>query len=1452
MRTPTILIGGTILFALLFWLYTSNSESIPEPPTAPSSNPADRILWEIERLKDPASGEIPIDIRSKEIAFSQQMAKAAQSFKNQAQLVWTPVGPDTLGGRTRALALDASNENTLVAGAISGGLWKSTDGGQSWTQTLNTSQLHSITTLAQDTREGKTNTWYAGTGEFRGNSASGGGAPYRGDGIYKSTDGANSWTLLPSTSTGVPQFLDQDMDYVWRIVTDASNDTEDEVYAAVYSGIYRSVDGGDSWTEVLGGGFGNHVYTDVAISSTGVVYAALSHTGTNAGIWRSEDGISWEDITPETWSSTSQRTTLGMAPSNEDVVYTITYSPGAGNNDHSLWKYTHEENENGESIGTWEDRSANIPTFGSFGNGAYSSNINYDIHITVHPEDEETVFLGGISLYRSRDGFQTTNTAWVAGVAGGSDNWSGTHHADQHIVVFSPSNPSIMYSGSDGGIHRTLDNLATDVFWTSLNDSYVTSQFYSLSIDHTSDSNPGILGGTQDNGTWIVNDPSTSIEGEKLWGGDGGFTALLNEGLLRYVSFQRGQIYRHIYNESGDRLSWALVTPSLEDNYQFIHPFTLDPSNSEIMYLPGSQRLLRNTALSSIPDFQSAEHTIGWQELTNTFITGGGVISSVEASRANPSHRVFYGTSAGRLYRLDDTHTGDPVPVDVTSTLFPVGAYASSISVHPEDADHVVVAFSNYSVQSVFSSYDGGTTWSNVSGSLEEDPSGSGSGPSVRWIEIAAIPGTDPMYFIGTSTGVYSTSLLDGLQTQWIQEGSNTIGNVVIEMLDIRHSDGLIAVGTHGRGFYQSNIPIPELDMAPGGVAGDLKLWLKADEGVTGDIQVSNWADQSLSGNDASQNTENQQPLYSPNAINFNPALNFDGNLSGDGSGDFLESADGYYDQSIFIVFKPDGTIRPKDPNAWTTAQQLIGADANGNLAEDPNDVTGIFVGDGWGGNTNELICLFSDSNDDGALYNTCYENGADSLIAGEALILSFNKRVSNDGHILYRNGLPLPVTVGAYEEMTNSPYRIGNDWDSADIATDSDSERGEGSYWFNGDIAEVILYSSRTEEEERIKIESYLAIKYGITIDHSYLSSNGTILWDLGENPAYNNEVFGIGRDDASALLQKQSMSSILSVGLDSLAENNASNENSFSQDQSFLFWGHNEGELSESEVMFGSSDAKLLNRTWYVKSTGTVDPVQIQFDLNQVDATGTEASDYWLILDTDEDPITGHRAIIEATGFESGIVTFSDITLENNDYISLVTDNPEDVQLPVELANFSALYNDGQALLSWSTRSETNNAGFEVQRHEDETDEWQTLAFIEGQGHSDEIHDYSYTDDLLNVTKPNTTYRLKQIDFDGTVAYSEEVNIQIPGPDTHTLTGYPNPFNPVATIEYHVPTDGHVAVRVFDLQGRLVETLVDESKTAGRYTVSFDGSGLASGVYIYTMASTGQTLSKTITLLK
>lgn len=189
-------------------------------------------------------------------------------------------------------------------------------------------------------------------------------------------------------------------------------------------------------------------------------------------------------------------------------------------------------------------------------------------------------------------------------------------------------------------------------------------------------------------------------------------------------------------------------------------------------------------------------------------------------------------------------------------------------------------------------------------------------------------------------------------------------------------------------------------------------------------------------------------------------------------------------------------------------------------------------------------------------------------------------------------------------------------------------------------------------------------------------------------------------------------------------------------------------------------------------------------------------------------------------------------------------------DKPLPVDLSLFTHSVKDNTVTLNWTTYSEINNSGFYIERKSG--DSWINIGFVDGNGNTFNTTNYYFTDKNLNSGMYN--YRLKQTDYNGNFEYFDlESIVSIGSPEEFTLLqNYPNPFNPVTTIMYGIPENGNVSMKIFDISGREVKTLVNEPKTAGYYSVKFNASGLSSGVYFYKLEYGNNVVTKKMVLMK
>ncbi|MFT6871433.1 MAG: hypothetical protein ACJAVN_000431 [Roseivirga sp.] len=536
---------------------------------------------------------------------------------------------------------------------------------------------------------------------------------------------------------------------------------------------------------------------------------------------------------------------------------------------------------------------------------------------------------------------------------------------------------------------------------------------------------------------------------------------------------------------------------------------------------------------------------------------------------------------------------------------------------------------------------------------------------------------------------------------------------------------------------------------APGGIFDCLLLWLKANQGGT------SWAN-AYGGN---VNVSQSGTVSSGSLLNFNATNNLQ--AIGHYDTDLDINASTRSDLTVFVVYAPE------------------------------NQNAGAIWGENNGG-FDRYLRDFDVSNGTGVeLISGIFVNDSPYLTT-----TIFDEDVNNGSFVYTSGGLVKTFTSNHGVESSND-LQIG-------ALGASDSR-------FNGRIAEVLVYCQLVAGgSDRQKIETYLALKYGITLssdsdgdlttfeagEGDYIATNGTVIWDASVNSVYHNGVAGILRDDTSLISQKQSKSStadaIVTIGLDDQASpdgleaSNPANDGTFDSNTTALIWGHDNADLeggtgTPGETEFDPAQVKSrLNREWYVQETGQTGTVTVQFDVSGLlgpdNTIGTsDENQIVLMVDADGDFSTNASIITQSFSVsDDGIVTFL-VDLSNGAYFTL--GSTEQGALPITLISFNVNCNENnEAKLEWVTSSETNNSFYTIERSSD-GDTFERLGYINGAGNSEALLYYSFVD-----SKPVSGlsfYRLKQTDFSGEFEYSEIRSIRIERQLITSYTAYPNPVD-------------------------------------------------------------------------
>ncbi|MDO9039001.1 MAG: DUF1573 domain-containing protein, partial [Lutibacter sp.] len=388
---------------------------------------------------------------------------------------------------------------------------------------------------------------------------------------------------------------------------------------------------------------------------------------------------------------------------------------------------------------------------------------------------------------------------------------------------------------------------------------------------------------------------------------------------------------------------------------------------------------------------------------------------------------------------------------------------------------------------------------------------------------------------------------------------------------------------------FNFNIP------GPGGVTADFRLWLKSTRGVTSSAsKVSLWKDLGTNGKSAEQTDANLQPTYlnaAASNINFNPVIKFE---NGAGTDQYLyNNTNGFYSQDIFIVMIPDNSIT--NTSSRNTIFAGVSKKAIDDNTFDANDITGVGFGDYTARFTNEVLVYGQNSEasfNSVAEINTSYANAGIINVRNDVAVATKQELLYNSKLLSTSSVDDVSFTNVGYIDGSlyqGTPYWIGRNYGI------------QGS--LNGRVAEIMTFAQRVPDVDRQKIETYLAIKYGITLgatiaEKDYVNSDGTVIWDITTNVGFNYNIAGIGKDDSSDLNQKQSKSinnaNEVTIGLGVIAATNSANTNEFTNNKDFLVWGCDNGAFtgaSANTVTIASSITTSLtriDRKWKIAETG------------------------------------------------------------------------------------------------------------------------------------------------------------------------------------------------------------------------------------------------------------------------
>lgn len=752
------------------------------------------------QTEDGANGpDYELGYELKEFKAAKRTVKPTSAGRTEA-VTWDEKGPGNVSGRTPGIWIDPTdaNVNTWVLGSSGGGIWRTTDGGQTWSNRTN--ELPNLTVSILQGSDANPNVVYAGTGR-RFNA----GNPLSGNGVLKSTDRGRTWTVLESTLndskfanvTGIAvNQLDEN-----ELIVSATTDTN---IGGLGSFLLKSTDGGVSWSQVFTSG--NRIQQVIASPNDfNLQFASVNSTS----LLKSMDaGENWETVfTSDSLHNADQtflRLEIAMAPTNENRIFVALEIDDDGDPDSEIYMTTDQGaswsrvigKDNNNAFGNWLGRQG-----------------WFDNTIAVHPYIDSCVFLAGVSpilkitVEEARNDSVSLGALEVIKDANGQYNIEGVRevgskgvHVDHHNLTLWPVDDATqdyyIFNGNDGGLavsknqgetftqtgswanFRTNGNFATF-------SGYNTVEFYGVDKKNGEDR---YVAGSQDNGSWVSGvDPGANSNWVLAPSGDGFFAVWhYNDTDLIIESAQNNNIWKSTNEGQG----WSFVSLPVEGG-PFVTEVESSKQDPDLVFMSSPEGLLKST------DFGDSWEVISMPESW----AYSGYMTRIAVSLVNPDV-VWSGASIGGDSRISRSTDGGETWTATSAYEEANRGAVTNIVTHPSDDNTAYLLFSQANGPKVIKTTDGGLTWADISGFNGNGQESSTGFPDVPTFSLVVMPFNNDMIWVGTGIGIVES--LDGGATWALKTDHNL---PAVSVWDMRVVNDEVVIATHGRGIWSATLP---------------------------------------------------------------------------------------------------------------------------------------------------------------------------------------------------------------------------------------------------------------------------------------------------------------------------------------------------------------------------------------------------------------------------------------------------------------------------------------------------------------------------------------------------------------------------------------------------------------------------------------------------------------------